>query len=133
MEEENLENKIIKIPIKNLWGTFRSNHRKDKLDLSPMQQGGGVVHIYDIEKLKTSLKEKGQIEAVSVRKLDEEPFWHDGKDHGVTRATYFTHLSQYKYLLLNGNHRSLALLELYGEDYEVNAIIKPKSYYNQFK
>mgnify|MGYP003139945385 CR=1 FL=1 len=117
---------IFKTPISTLWGSFREINIKGGLHLEPKSHANSMVYQYDLEKLKRDLKYAGQLHPLKIQALDTEPPWERRKHKKIIRNKdkyeYMVVLPQYKWKVVDGNHRSLAFLELYGEDYEIDVL-----------
>ena len=84
--------------IRDIWGPF--------LTQKWFLQNKGIFNkteTYDFKSLKNSIKENGVLNPLHVEIL----WWESSID------------KQYKYRVLDGNHRAYCLLDMYGEDYEV--------------
>ena len=97
---------VIKVALKRIWGPF----------LSPRWLKKQVVRGYDLEGLKNNIKENGLLNP-----LDIEVLWFsiepDVKYWGAPKE--MNKLALYKYRISNGNHRAYCLMDIYGENYEV--------------
>ena len=113
--------KIKKVAIKEIWGSF----------INPdwfLQNNN-----YDFEGLKNNIKENGVLRPLEVELLRWEEssssvsFWAKGFGETYAKENFYIFDKQYKYKICNGNHRAYCLLEMYGEDYEVE--VKVTGYY----
>ena len=110
---------IKKIKVKNLINNYYFTNIK-----KPYQHRD-----YDWEGLKKSLVKHGQLEPLHVidEVLTAEKF-NGNKDllHKANNTIFIKKegfLQDKKYIVMNGNHRFIALKELYGEDYEIDCYI----------
>lgn len=104
-----LMGKTKKVAIKEIWGSFITP--KWFLQETNKINSKGLPYTYDFKGLKNSIKENGVLNPLEVEmvwwKLDKEMvYWESSLD------------KQYKYRILDGNHRAYCLLDMYGEDYE---------------
>ena len=105
------QNRVEKAPLKEMWGEFMTpdwilkNQNLSRFD----SKGLPYAYSYDFETLKNSIKEHGLLNPIEVSLLYQEGSPILSKKLG----------KKYKYKIINGNHRVYCLLEMYGEDYEV--------------
>tara|TARA_R100001244_G_scaffold131776_1_gene105739 strand:- start:8 stop:442 length:435 start_codon:yes stop_codon:yes gene_type:complete len=106
--EENKE--IVKIPMKEMFGRWMGD--PSWRDRRPVP--GGQVISYDFDKLERDLIKNGQTNPITVKRVvvntrydNEYTIIHD----------------EFKYVVIDGNHRCHVFNKLYGEDYEVSAYI----------
>ena len=112
------DHKIKTVKLKEIYGVFREQDLKRfELDV-PI--GTSVVYCYDFEKLKDELKNDGLKGNIEVMEL--------GSKLPLVENKYIKRIEKYKYCVQNGNHRCLALEELYGEDHEIPVTIVPNLY-----
>lgn len=141
MEEDRSRYRLEKIPLKKIWGPFRQEEWK-KRHTQPRLGTSGVIS-YNFEQLIEDLKDPnfniGDVypaeksinnEEDMTRKLNSfEPiraikFIPFISPERVWKARYTREHPEFEYYLRDGNHRCYSYLKLYGEDYELDVLVR---------
>ena len=110
---------MIKVPIRELWGIFRKTNYYEIEKLPQVRYG--VITSYNMNELESDLKKNGLKKPIKCSYMDI-----DNKAYYNVQNTseYLIIHKNFKYKVLDGNHRIHVLKKLYGEDYKVKIQIE---------